>query len=118
VPQGAVFPEAAQIEFAVAVLPEIADVIAAAEGMRGLRDESLQFGFVLQKGQQIGRILDLPNGQTVRILLPAWTNIISMTEQALVAMDEIGDGLTRVRSAPRRRITRLLCGRNRANQAT
>ena len=46
----------------------------------------------------------MSNRDSVSILLPGNADVIAMTEQALVAMDEFGNWLADVISAPRRRI--------------
>jgi hypothetical protein len=49
-------------------------------------------------------VFSLANGDTVRILLPARTDIVSMTEEALVAVNELRPRLPGLIPSPRRRI--------------
>jgi hypothetical protein len=54
------------------------------------------------------RVFVLANGDAVRVLLPAGSDVVSMTEQTLITVDEVGYRLPGVASSPRSRIEVLL----------
>ena len=73
-----------------------------------LRRDGRERRLSLEDVPPLGRIFLLANGDTVRILLPARTDISPMTEETLVAVNKVGNRSAGVISAPGSQIEFLL----------
>ena len=82
--------------------------MTASKEVFDLRGNSYQRLLTLEDVIPLRSVFALSNRYAVRVLLPTRADVVAMTEQTLVAVDKVRDGLSGMTGPPRSSVDRLL----------
>jgi hypothetical protein len=98
-------------ELSVTLILKETESMTASKEVFDLRRDSHQRRLTLENVLPFRRVFGLANGNAVSVLLPARADVVAMTEETLVTVDEVWDRFTGVAASPGGRVDGFLSRR-------
>jgi len=95
-------------ELSVALLLQEAEPMAASQEVFDLRRDSRQGWLTFENVSPLRRVFALANRNAVSVFLPARADVVAMTEETLVTVNEVRDRFPGVAASPRGRVNAFL----------